>query len=524
MELIKKNIHMNKLKCKSSLQVTFDDDFNVPDSKPDISKLIKSQGEIKFNDQKINNGKLYANGSLHFQVLYLSDETDRPIHSLSGQIPFDEVINLNESCNHDTGTLKYEIEDLTASIINSRKLSLKALVRLNVVVEDLYDEESAVAVDAEPDVQSITKTIDVTNMAVNKKDSYRFRDEVVLPSGKSCISEILYSNVELKNVDVRLLTDKFTAKGELSLFVLYIGDGEDSPMEYYETDLPFSSSIDCSGCTEDMTPDITLDIVGNNLSVKPDADGEERVLDLETILDVSIKVYEETQMQILQDIYSPMRELTPMYKEAKYENLLMRNSNRARISERIKLNDDSAKLLQICHGSGTVKIDEIIPVDNGLEVEGIIDLSILYISSDDARPLQAIKAAVPFAQMIEIREIKPNSNYDVKACLEQINIMMLDNTEVEVKASVVLNVIVFDCLTESFVVDFKEEPLNLDQLQSMPGMIGYVVKPGDTLWKIAKCYHTTVDAIKEINDLESDMVCVGDHLLIVKELDPCFGK
>ncbi len=524
MELIKKNIHMNKLKCKSSLQVTFDDDFNVPDSKPDISKLIKSQGEIKFNDQKINNGKLYTNGSLHFQVLYLSDETNRPIHSLSGQIPFDEVINLNESCNHDTGTLKYEIEDLTASIINSRKLSVKALIRLSVVVEDLYDEESAVSVDAEPDVQSITKTIDVTNMAVNKKDSYRFRDEVVLPSGKSCISEILYNNIELKNVDVRLLTDKFTAKGEISLFILYIGEGEDSPMEYYEADLPFNSTIDCIGCTEDMTPDISLDIVGKNLSVKPDADGEERVLDLETILEVSIKIYEETQMQILQDLYSPLRELTPIYKEAKYENLLMRNSNRARISERIRLNDDSARLLQICHGSGTVKIDDIIPVENGLEVEGVIDLSILYISADDARPLQAIKATVPFAQIIEIRDLKSDSNYDVKACLEQINIMMLDNTEIEVKASIVLNVIAFDCLSESFIIDFREDALDLAQLQAMPGMIGYVVKPGDSLWKIAKSYRTTVDAIKDINELESEAVSVGDHLLIVKELDPIFSR
>ena len=57
----------------------------------------------------------------------------------------------------------------------------------------------------------------------------------------------------------------------------------------------------------------------------------------------------------------------------------------------------------------------------------------------------------------------------------------------------------------------------------MPGMIGYVVKPGDNLWKIAKSYHTTVDAIKDINDLDSDSISVGDHLLIVKELDPCFA-
>lgn len=514
---------MNKLKCKSNLQVTFDDDFNVPDTKPDISKLIKTQGEVKFNDQKINNGKLYVSGFLCFQLLYLSDETTRPVHCLQGQIPFEETINLSDSCNQDTGNIKYEIEDITASIINSRKLSLKALVRLCVSVEDIYDEESAISVDAEPDVQSMTKNIDVTNLAVNKKDNYRFRDEIVLPSGKSCISEILYNNVELKNVEIRLLTDKFIAKGELSVFILYIGDGENSPMEYYETDLPFNSTIDCNGCTEDMTPNIALDIVGRNVTVKPDSDGEERVIDLEAILELAIKIYEETQMQILQDIYSPIRDIVPLYKEAQYENLLMRNSNKARVTDRIRIDDNSPRLLQICYGSGNVKVDEVETVENGLQVDGAIDVSILYISADDTQPLQAIQAAVPFNQIIEIKDLKPNSVYDVTASIEQINVMMLDTQEVEIKASVVLNVIVFDRLTESFIVDFKEEAMDLEKLQEEPGMVGYIVKPGDTLWLIAKRYHTTVAAIMEINNLENDTIYPGDHLLIVKELEPRFA-
>jgi len=523
LELITKNIHMNKLKCKSSLQMTLDDDFNVPDSKPDISKLIKTQGEVKFDDQKIMNGKLYVNGSLHFCVLYLSDESGRPIHSIKGQIPFNETVNLNDNCNQDNANVKWEIEDLNAGIINSRKLSLKALVRLLVSVEDIYDEEGVTDIENAEDVNTISKTIDITSVAVNKKDSYRFRDEIVLPSGKSCISEILYDEVELKNLDIRLLTDKFSIKGELGVFMLYLGDGEESPIEYYETELPFSSTIDCNGCNEDMTPDINLMITGKNLEVKPDSDGEERIIDVETVLELNIKIYEETQLDILKDMYSPNREITPMFKEANYENLLMKNTNKARITDRIKIAMDSPRLLQICHGSGEVKLDEVYPVENGLQAEGVIDMSILYISADDNSPIQAIKASIPFSQLIEIKDLKPTSVFDIRAYLEQINIMMLDTEEVEVKANIVFNVIVFDQLSEDFLIDYREEPLDLNRLQAMPSMTGYVVKPDDTLWKIAKMYHTTVDTIKEINDLESDSIYPGDHLLIIKEINPAFS-
>ena len=46
MELLKKNIHMSKLKGKLVTQITLDEDFNVPDTKPDISRMILKQGEI----------------------------------------------------------------------------------------------------------------------------------------------------------------------------------------------------------------------------------------------------------------------------------------------------------------------------------------------------------------------------------------------------------------------------------------------------------------------------------------------
>jgi LysM repeat protein len=53
----------------------------------------------------------------------------------------------------------------------------------------------------------------------------------------------------------------------------------------------------------------------------------------------------------------------------------------------------------------------------------------------------------------------------------------------------------------------------------MPGIIGYVVKPEDSLWTIAKKYYTTVDTIMSINDLEDDKIKAGDKLIIMKKVD-----
>ena len=516
MELIKKNIHMNKLKCKSSLQLTLDEDFNVPDVKPDISKIIKEQGDIKINEIKAMNGKLLIKGALGFNVLYLSDEDHRPLHNISGEIPFDEVVNMEQTCADDEPILKWELEDLTTGLINSRKLSVKSIVQLNVAVEELYDEETAVMIEGPEDIQYINKKIEVTDVCVDKKDTFRIKDEIIIPSNKGNILNLLYTDIGLNNVEVRLLDERFSIKGIIPVFVLYESENEENSMEYYETEIPFSGVVDCSGCIEDMIDDITFNILSKSIEIKPDLDGEERVLDIEVILDMNIKVYQIEEPEILCDVYSPCKEITPIVRDAVYENLVIKNNSKYRISDRIRVPENQPKILQICHANGVIKIDDIIPEGSELGVEGVLEVSILYISDDDRSPLNSVKGAIPFAQAIELKGMKPDSNYDIKPRIDQLSVMMLDGDEIEVKATMNLNTIVFDKIAEQIITDIEVAELDLEKLQEMPGIIGYVVKSDDTLWKIAKKYYTTVDSIMSINDLEDDNIKVGDKLIIMK--------
>ena len=152
-------------------------------------------------------------------------------------------------------------------------------------------------------------------------------------------------------------------------------------------------------------------------------------------------------------------------------------------------------------------------------MEGIIDADILYISEDDKIPLNSVKGAIPFAQIIEVKGMKPDSNYDIRPNLDQLSVMMLDSEEIEVKATISLNTIVFDNITEEIITDIEVADIDLEKLQAMPGIIGYVVKQGDSLWNIAKKYYTTVDGIMNINDMESDRIQPGDKLIIMKKVD-----
>ncbi len=519
MELIKKNVHMNKLKCQSSLQLTLDDDFNVPDVKPDIYKIIKEQGAIKINDVKMLNGKLMVKGVLNFNMLYLSDENVRPVHNMSGEVPFDELIHLDDACAGDEAIINWELEDLTPGLINSRKISVKAIVRLAVLVEELYDEATAVSIEGDEDIQFVNKNITVTDIAVDKKDTYRVKDQIHLPSNKGNISEILYSEMELRNPEVRLLDDRFNVKGEILVFALYASENEDNPVEYFETEVPFSTTVECSGCTEDMIDNIDFIIASKSLEVMPDADGEERIVDVEAVIEMGIKIYEEEELELLNDVYSPAKDLVPVLKNAHYEEILVKNNSKVRVNDRVKIDGNQPEILQVCHAAGEIKVDDIAQVDNGLEVNGVLEVQILYICADDNKPLNSVKGIIPFTQTVEAKGIRPTSIYRVKPALEQLSVMMLDSEEIEVKAGIGLNAIVFDSITEPIITDIDVYDLDYEKLQSMPSIVGYVVKAQDSLWNIAKKYYTTVDRIKELNDLEDTNLKVGDKLIIMKKVD-----
>lgn len=518
MELIKKNVHMNKLKCKTDMQLTFDDDFNVPDVKPDINRIIKEQCDIRIHEVKPSNGKISLKGELGFNILYLSEDDMASLHNMMGEIQFEELVNLDEVKDQDILEVKWDIEDLNTSLINSRKISVKSIVCFTFYIEDVYDEETAVALEGDDNVYYQNKRIEITQLAVNKKDTLRIKDGMVLPSNKPNIFDLLYYDMVLKNTEERILQDKISIKGEIGVFLLYMGE-EDNVIQFIETEIPFSEVIDCNGCTEDMIPDVDIRIQSKEMEIKPDSDGEERILEIEVVLELGIKGYLDEEIEILRDMYSTTKELIQIPGEAQYERLLVKNHSKNRVIDQVKVGRNEPKILQINNASGTIKIDDIILIENGVEVNGIIEVQILYLTEEDRIPMNSLKCVIPFTQNIEAKGMNSESRYQVKPNIEQISVTMLDSEEIEIKATINLSIIVFEPIVELIIKDMRIEEIDLDKLQNMPSMIGYIVKAGDSLWKIAKKYYTTVDIIREMNDMAKDEVMPGDKILILKKID-----
>ena len=518
MELITKKVSMLKRKCEAVNQITFDEDLNVPDVKPDIGRMIQKKGEIQIEDIQISEGKAHITGVLAVCLLYVSDSQERKIQSLMGTLHIGETLNLEGLENGDKVQLKWDIEDLSVQLINSRKLNIKALVTFTAYVEEML--ETSLPVNVEDDEISRKKQdISIMEAAVHKRDTMRVKEDIALSSNKPDIYELLWNTVEIRGLDIRAENDKIGVKGELFVFALYSGNDDNNSLQWLEHSVPFYEEAECPGCSSDMIPNVEVTVPQSDLKVKQDEDGEERIISVDAVLELEMKIYEEEELSLLMDVYTPVKDCHAIREKQKLESLLVKNFSKCKVNDRIKVENSQGKILQICHSDGNVKVDSTRIVENGIEAEGVVRIRILYIISDDEMPFYAMETMIPFTHVIEAKGIDEQCIYHLRTDLEQLSTTMIDSDEIEVKIVMNLNVLVMKQTEMGIIQEIEEQELDREKLRSMPGIVGYQVQQGDTLWDIAKKFYTTIENIMELNGLESEEVKPLDSLILMKKVE-----
>lgn len=494
-------------KTRAFAQITLDDDYIVRDNKPDVVRVIYSKGDVYLEDVKIGNQVVWLTGKLRFSTLYLSDDENNRLEGISGEIPFQEKLVMDEVEDRDELSVDISIEDLSVGIINSRKLVIRAV--LNMSAQSLEEEESdfCCAIAEENGLEQKTKDFSMLCLVEQIKDMVRMQKEMLLPNSRTNIGEIIFYQVDFRNEEVLLQEDKISIQMDAQVWVLYRSEST-GEYECFETTVPVSGEISCDHLRGDEI--FWAKITPREIEVEPrsDYDGESRMLGLDLTMEAEIQIYREEDCEILEDAYSLEKELVMERKEIPYHQLLVKNVSKIRLMEQAHLEPNQERILQICGSSGTITIDRIQKRENGVQIEGVLNVHILYNTTDDSMPYAHAASQIPFEQFMEIEGMTEDSAIWIDKKIEQLQVNLLDNMEYEIKAILEIGILAMTKADISNVVSIEERPIDMEALQKQPGMIGCVRKEGESLWDIAKRYHATAENIIEM----------GNKVLVVKQV------
>ena len=505
---------MDRVRAEAVTQITLEDDVNIPENKPDVSTLNLEKGEIVIEEIKPAADSVTVRGHLRYVILYHTTEEGSSLVVVEGNLPLEEKIHLQGALPSDTVTLDWDVEDLTVNMINTRKLNIQSLATLTAKVEDLYDEEVPIAIHGDEAVEYRRMPLELAQIVICKNDVYRLKDEVLLPSNYPNIFQILWNNISLADVEFKVMEEKLAVSGDVRVFILYEGEGEEHPVRSFETTLPFSGVLECHGCREGMLPDIRYRLGQQEIAVRPDFDGEERSIGLELVMDISIKIYEEEKQEILSDIYGVSNEITTETHKANLRKLLSKVTGKTKVTDHIHVTGST--VLQLLHSEGSVALEQQKTVENGILLQGAMSVKVMYITGEDESPYGCTQAQIPYSYTLEVPDIAPEDLGKVHAEVEQLQVTMLDGEEMDVKAILCFTTTVFKSIPVNLISAVTVSDLDTGRMGSLPGLVVYMVKEGDNLWNIGKQYYVPVDSLRQLNDLESDELKAGQKILVVK--------
>lgn len=514
MELLKTPVRSNQIGKKIVNQFMIDEDYNVPDSKRDIGRIVLGEGRVCIDDIKPMENYLKVTGKLYFHILYVTDEGEKQLSFLEGRHPFEEMIYIEEGegPNYFVKNARVEFE---TNLIHSRKVGLKAMIELEIVSEYLLEDGVPTDIETAETIFKKQTPLKLLQMHTTKKDTYRIKEELTIPGTKETIGNVLWTDIAARKLDTKLAADGLLLKGELLVFCFY--ESLDGKIDWVEQSVPYEGRIECSGADESMFHHAYADLSDVNVDVRMDEDGEMRLLGIEGTIEVRLAIYQEEEVELLEDLYSLEHQCILETKDVTYEELMMQNHSKCKVAEQLSLPELKEDILQICHSSGALQVEKMEVAEGGIQIEGVLHICFLYVKANDEVPFDTWQGMVPFSYLMEVNETCGEMRYDITSAVEQLSVSLLGSDEVEVKAVLAFHSLLRKPIFSKIITNVTLEPYKIDEIAKRPGIIGYIVKDGDCLWDLAKHYCTTMEGIMEVNEMSSETIKEGDRILIFKE-------
>ncbi len=523
MELMKKSVHTERVKAKALLQIPIEEDMNVSDSKPDVGKLLFHRGRIKIDEIKTGVNKVWIRGRLLYSVLYVTDEKNTGIDMLEGEIPLSEEVYLEQAGAQDRVICASFLEDMRISMINSRKLSVRAVIVLKPrIMEHTEDEictdlsEYEARQKGEPlKLEYQKKNLEYLESVVCKRDVFRIHEEVALPVGMGSIGKVLWKNADLCHITFRPLDEKISVFGDMNVFLMYREENSDE-IKCYETTLAFHGNMECQGCWEKMTADIAYDISNEEISIREDSDGEDRVIGVDMALELELLLQNIGSTQMVADVYGVTCNAEAITESKEFRQLHYEGQAAEKLAGSFVLQEAKQRILQICHNQAEIEIEECLLSEDMVTLRGDMQIGVLYTTGDSEISYAYEKVQVPFEISRQINGVDRHMECSVLGQLEQLQVVIKEDNVVEWRATADFHMIIYRICQENILVDLNIGEIDAACLETLPGFAIYFVQDGDTLWKIGKKYYVSVDNIKEVNGLVSHDIRPGDRLLIAK--------
>lgn len=499
-ETTRDNICVNHIIAQKTETVIVEGDSIIPDIKPDILNAISTSGTVCIYKKEINEGKVRLDGCIDTYVMYLADDENNSIRGVNVNLDFTQVIDVPNAMPEMNLDTEVKLKNIECKVINGRKIGIKAFLEINIKVTTNEDIDIINNVNLKG-IQMLNKNLKINSLIGRGSTKVYAKDTIVIDNIDN-LAEIMKADLHISNKDVKISYNKILAKADLNVRLLYLTD--DNRMNTVESVIPVMGFIDMPDVTEENVCNTKYEI--KNVVIKPN-NAEDHSVYVEVEIEIYCEVYRNQEINIIQDLYSPTMNIMFTQKQIKIMQRKENVQSTCNIREKQTIPELAGN--KIYDVTTNVDITKQTVLNDRILYEGEVTLNYIFNSSNG---VDTKKIVVPFNFNVDFPGVNQNSNIETNIEMGAQDFVITSDDSIDVKIDIIFNVTMAKSAEINIIDDIKEEE---NRSACTCSLVIYYVKDGDTLWKIAKKFGSTVEEIARINGIENvDKLNVAQQLFI----------
>lgn len=477
-------------------------DLILPDSYPDIRKILYTEGTLCPERSYIDNARFVSGGTLICKVLF-SDENDE-LHTVSFTLEYSAAAACGEESGEAMVAAEETLSGVSARALNPRKLGIKG--KIDIIPRICYECDAGPQISGEIDEASIEKRIKVLpywQICQVSERALEASENLILP-GDASLQEIIYSHLRMGMPSCEALTGSIRFTGEAALELLY--RTTDGALRFVDLPIPFHSSIDAA-----VTPDslCMVKLIPEALSCLPseDATGEVHGIELDFSYSVIAWIARPAECSAVTDCYSIAVATTARGGRVSLVDQLHKSTKQ----QRRMLSAPSEGLKKCMKSFAKVSIDSRERSEGKLILHCIAEVTVVGSDEQGAPKTLTMTEAFPW-ELEEVEEacVFMNAAADPVAETEEVKVTLTVNVELMGWRN-----------SEASYVTALERAHEQERKKRSAMTLCYPL-PGEGIWEIAKRYRLPQSVLLAANTIGEG--ALPQVLLIPGERKAVFSK
>ncbi|MFW5981641.1 MAG: DUF3794 and LysM peptidoglycan-binding domain-containing protein [Halanaerobiaceae bacterium] len=506
--------------------------------KPPAERIIevKTFG-IDDLETTVEEGGVDLTANIEVGVVYVGDVEDpplQPVHFVEGNVGVSNFVDIPGAEPDMNVFVDIKVRRISYQLIDDRTIEVTVVIHKFVKVTEyrqitvITDVTDVPAEDIREQLLKIEEVIGEDVETVVVTGTLPVPDTLDKPP----IERILNASAEIREVEAEITEDGVIIDGAIFGGAMYVAELEEQPVHFIEGEFNFSESVDVAGAEPGMN--VHTNLVIQRVSFNEVTVNGAATVELSVVVRLFVKVTEQKQVNVITDIISDAIEVDRDL--LRVEEVIGEDIYHESITRTLTIPDEKPQALRVLEPFARIIDFESMTEPGGVMIDAEIEAGAMYVGAVDGDEPQQ---PVHFVETPEGEPFNFDNFVDISGAEEGMNnYVELEVTRVSVQKVGVNNNqeppvptrrLEFTIVVRKFakVTEFRQLEIITDIVdvapvaddECPPSYVVYVVQAGDSLYKIARRYRTSVDALIEANPgIDPHNLQIGDKICVPSDI------